>query len=267
MMAARAAAALVQIVAVEQRPAADGVRTEAGADLNYGGRLLGELQHDLSPRRRPRRYRTPACAAVRGPRPPRSLPRLLAGRPLVPGNSGSKRRQRCAPSACCLGQAHGVPRSRSARAGPRHDRTATAGGTDHGRRAVRRAIASRARHRQDGPQHRDRPLRAQPVGPDRGGAVITAAEIYFEHDSASFGNKMMWLPVVLGPVGAAAGVAGFFSRRMAKTALAACLRDRSSPTACRGRICMRAGSRRSRAAGPMRATTWRWDRRCWRRCW
>src|ERR1700693_6589314 len=52
------------------------------------------------------------------------------------------------------------------------------------------------------------------------GALVTAAEIYFEHDSASFGNKMMWLPVVLGPVGAVAGVAGFFSRRMAKTALA-----------------------------------------------
>jgi hypothetical protein len=51
------------------------------------------------------------------------------------------------------------------------------------------------------------------------GALITAAEIFFEHDSASFGNKMMWLPVALGPVGAVAGVAGFFSRRMAKTAL------------------------------------------------
>ena len=51
------------------------------------------------------------------------------------------------------------------------------------------------------------------------GALITAAEIFFEHDSASFGNKMMWLPVVLGPVGAMAGVAGFCSRRMAKTAL------------------------------------------------
>src|SRR5512142_1772150 len=51
------------------------------------------------------------------------------------------------------------------------------------------------------------------------GAVVTAAEIYFEHDSASFGNKMMWVPVALGPVGAAAGVAGFFSKRAAKTAL------------------------------------------------
>ncbi|HEY2443979.1 MAG TPA: hypothetical protein VGI31_12640 [Streptosporangiaceae bacterium] len=51
------------------------------------------------------------------------------------------------------------------------------------------------------------------------GALVTAAEIFFEHDSASFGNKMMWLPVALGPVGAAAGIAGFFSRTMAKTAL------------------------------------------------
>jgi hypothetical protein len=51
------------------------------------------------------------------------------------------------------------------------------------------------------------------------GALVTAAEIFFEHDSASFGNKMMWIPVALGPVGAVAGVAGFFSRRLAKTAL------------------------------------------------
>ena len=40
------------------------------------------------------------------------------------------------------------------------------------------------------------------------GALVTAAEIFFEHDSASFGNKMMWVPVALGPVGAVAGVAG-----------------------------------------------------------
>jgi hypothetical protein len=51
------------------------------------------------------------------------------------------------------------------------------------------------------------------------GAVITGAEVFLAHDRASFGNKMMWVPVALGPVGAVAGVAGFFSRRMAKTAL------------------------------------------------
>ena len=51
------------------------------------------------------------------------------------------------------------------------------------------------------------------------GALVTAAEIFFEHDRASFGNKMMWVPVALGPAGAVAGIAGVASRRMAKTAL------------------------------------------------
>ncbi|MGH3637137.1 MAG: hypothetical protein ACRDTS_24245, partial [Mycobacterium sp.] len=51
------------------------------------------------------------------------------------------------------------------------------------------------------------------------GAMVTAIEIYFEHDRASFGNKVMWWPVILGPVGAVAGVAGFADKRMAKTAL------------------------------------------------
>jgi hypothetical protein len=51
------------------------------------------------------------------------------------------------------------------------------------------------------------------------GAVVTAGEIYFEHDKASFGNKWMWIPVILGPVGAVAGVAGVVSKRAAKTVL------------------------------------------------
>jgi len=51
------------------------------------------------------------------------------------------------------------------------------------------------------------------------GSVITAAEIYFEHDKASFGDPWMWAPVALGPVAAAAGVAGVVSHRAAKTAL------------------------------------------------
>jgi hypothetical protein len=51
------------------------------------------------------------------------------------------------------------------------------------------------------------------------GSVITAAEIYFEHDKASFGNRLMWLPIAMGPVGAAAGTAGMLSKRAAKTAL------------------------------------------------
>ncbi len=51
------------------------------------------------------------------------------------------------------------------------------------------------------------------------GALVTAGEIYFEHDKASFGNPWMWVPVALGPVGAAAGIAGVASRRAAKVAL------------------------------------------------
>jgi hypothetical protein len=87
--------------------------------------------------------------------------------------------------------------------------------------AARLSSAGRARHgidhmvRNIETGHFERSLSALAAA----GALVTAAEIFFEHDSASFGNKMMWLPVALGPVGAAAGIAGVCSRRMAKTAL------------------------------------------------
>jgi hypothetical protein len=51
------------------------------------------------------------------------------------------------------------------------------------------------------------------------GSLVTAAEIYFEHDKASFGNRLMWLPVALGPIGAVAGAAGVANRTLAKTLL------------------------------------------------
>jgi hypothetical protein len=51
------------------------------------------------------------------------------------------------------------------------------------------------------------------------GSLITAAEIFTEHDSASFGNKMMWWPIVIIPTMAPAGVAAVFSRKAAKTVL------------------------------------------------
>ena len=98
------------------------------------------------------------------------------------------------------------------------------------------------------------------------GALVTAAEIFFEHDSASFGNKMMWLPVALGPVGAAAGVAGVVSRRAAKTALPVASAAIVG-SGCKAPTCTPGASRRSRGAGPTRGTTWRWGRRCWPRCW
>ncbi|NUU21909.1 MAG: hypothetical protein HOV68_10410 [Streptomycetaceae bacterium] len=52
-----------------------------------------------------------------------------------------------------------------------------------------------------------------------GGSAVTAAEIYLEHDRAGFGNRVMWWPVVLGPVGVAAGVAGACSEQAAHTLL------------------------------------------------
>jgi hypothetical protein len=51
------------------------------------------------------------------------------------------------------------------------------------------------------------------------GAVITTAEIYTSHDSASFGNRMMWWPIAVIPTLVPAGIAAVFSRRMAKTVL------------------------------------------------
>ena len=51
------------------------------------------------------------------------------------------------------------------------------------------------------------------------GALITGVEIWLEHDRASFANRMMWMPVALTPAMAAAGVAGIFSTRAAKTFL------------------------------------------------
>jgi hypothetical protein len=53
------------------------------------------------------------------------------------------------------------------------------------------------------------------------GALVTGVEIWLEHDRASFANRMMWIPVTITPVMAAAGVAGVFSRRAAKSFLPA----------------------------------------------
>ena len=53
------------------------------------------------------------------------------------------------------------------------------------------------------------------------GALVTGAEIFLEHDRASFGNRMMWIPVALSPVVGAAALGGVFSKRLAKTALPA----------------------------------------------
>jgi hypothetical protein len=52
-------------------------------------------------------------------------------------------------------------------------------------------------------------------------ALLTSAEIYVEHYRASFGNKVMWSPIIVTPPVVVAGIAGVFSRRWAKSALPA----------------------------------------------
>lgn len=44
-------------------------------------------------------------------------------------------------------------------------------------------------------------------------------EIYLEHYKGSFGDKWMWTPILLTPPLTAAGIAGVFSERAAKTVL------------------------------------------------
>jgi len=52
-------------------------------------------------------------------------------------------------------------------------------------------------------------------------ALPLGLEIYFEHFRGSFGDKWMWTPVALSPLLTAAGVAGVFSPRAARTVLPA----------------------------------------------
>ena len=53
-------------------------------------------------------------------------------------------------------------------------------------------------------------------------ALVTTAEIYVEHYKASFGNKMMWSPIVVTPPVVVAGIGGIFSTKCAKTWLPLC---------------------------------------------
>ena len=52
-------------------------------------------------------------------------------------------------------------------------------------------------------------------------APALGAEIYFEHYKGSFGDKWMWTPLALTPPLTAAGLAGVYSERAARTWLPA----------------------------------------------
>src|SRR5438309_10029364 len=93
------------------------------------------------------------------------------------------------------------------------------------------------------------------------GALVTAVEIFFEHDRASFGNKNMYLPVALGPLGLAAGIAGVFSKKAAKTTLPA-VSALIVANGVQGFLLHARGISQRPAAGRSRATTSRWGRHC-----
>lgn len=50
-------------------------------------------------------------------------------------------------------------------------------------------------------------------------AAVTGVEVYMEHYKASFGNKVMWSPILLTPPLVIAGIGGVFNKKWAKTAL------------------------------------------------
>lgn len=50
-------------------------------------------------------------------------------------------------------------------------------------------------------------------------ALPLGVEIYFEHYRGSFGDKWMWTPIAITPPLVAAGIAGVYSERAARTAL------------------------------------------------
>ena len=50
-------------------------------------------------------------------------------------------------------------------------------------------------------------------------ALPLGVEIYFEHYRGSFGDRWMWTPIAITPPLVAAGIAGVYSERAARTAL------------------------------------------------
>jgi len=92
------------------------------------------------------------------------------------------------------------------------------------------------------------------------GALITGAEIWMEHDRASFGNRMMWLPVAADTAGRVAGRPVCSRDGRPKRCCRSC-RQWCWPTACRVSTFTCAGLPSAPVAGRWPATTPRWDHR------
>ena len=95
-------------------------------------------------------------------------------------------------------------------------------------------------------------------------ALPLGVEVWLEHYRGSFGDRWMWTPIVATPPLVAAGVAGVFSERAARTALPP-PEPSTRPTASSVWSPTSAACCESPADCASRSTTWSWARRCWRR--
>ena len=95
-------------------------------------------------------------------------------------------------------------------------------------------------------------------------ALVTSAEIYVEHYRASFGNKMMWSPIVVTPPVIVAGIGGVFSKKWAKTWLPLCA-GIYTLNGVVGEYYHARGVARKPGGWRVASTTCPWVHPCWRR--
>ena len=93
------------------------------------------------------------------------------------------------------------------------------------------------------------------------GAIVTTGEIYTSHDSASFGNKMMWWPVVVVPDARSRRHRRRVQPRAAKTVLPLASLVVIANGVQGTFLHLRGIRRKARRTAATSATTWRWARR------
>ena len=185
-------------------------------DVSYAGfAAQPRARGDRDPRSRRDR---PGLGEGAGRRPPDGAGRAM--RPRRPAHPAARHLGR----RCATGQGDASAATRTP--GGAQDRNQAKGpgvpARQQGQRAMRRSDKRRDRRgRSAGRCMTSAPAASSGAWPGwpRPARLITAAEIFTEHDGASFGNKMMWWPIVIVPTMVPAGVAAVFSRRAAKTVL------------------------------------------------
>ena len=195
---------------------------------------------------------------------------------------GGRRRSAGVPRSCARRRRPSIPTSRpcpprSPTSRPRPSPRPSSGASPTRRPSprpcsgtrLRRSLRSRASAQGIDRFIRDvetRPLRAGLCALTAVGAAVTGAEIWLEHDRASFGNHMMWLPVAITPcLSASPPWAGSSPSGWPRRC---CRSSRRSwwPTASKASTCTCGASPSGPAGSSWPATTPRWARRPSRLC-